>query len=442
MANLLVGSDVVEVPFVTVKIGEAILGVYQNSLKNGKTVAQVNTPNYIRDLSIVKINGAVNQYSLNIVYGITQFTDPNYIEKILSSVSTSRTITFSYGDFNSPSFIYKSEEAIITNVSSSVNFANSQLTYNIRAISSCALSKSIVRNWPMRRAKPSSLIAEIVTNNAYGLNEIFTGMQKPNIITQEHLIATDDETVEIEAKQNMNAFDYLNYLTSCMVSITDKNAIYILTVYDTNDAPMYGTYFKVTKVQSDVAKNHNPNAFNVDVGFPTDTFVMDFSIQTNDSWSILYDYSQNQIQSNNSYLIDDDGNLIPHNTNKFVQNIYKGTVESEQQKWWKQVTEFPIKASLTIKGLLKPANLMQYVNINCYFYGQKYIASGLYIITKQTDTISQSGYRTTLELLRIGGSNSDLYEEINSSGESKYNTNYTLGVASTGRTYTQSHVVN
>jgi len=71
MANLLVGSDVVEVPFVTVKIGNAILGVYQNSLKNGKTVAQVNTPNYIRDLSIVKINGAVNQYSLNIVYGIT-----------------------------------------------------------------------------------------------------------------------------------------------------------------------------------------------------------------------------------------------------------------------------------------------------------------------------------------------------------------------------------
>ena len=44
----------------------------------------------------------------------------------------------------------------------------------------------------MRRAKPSSLIAEIVTNNTYGLNEIFTGMQKPNIISSEHLIATDD----------------------------------------------------------------------------------------------------------------------------------------------------------------------------------------------------------------------------------------------------------
>jgi len=292
----------------------------------------------------------------------------------------------------------------------------------------------------MRKAKPSQLIAEIVTNNAYGLNEIFTGMQKPNIISKEHLIANDDETVEIEAKQNMNAFDYLNYLTSCMVSITDRNAIYILTVYDTNDAPMYGTYFKVTKVQSDIAKNHNPNAFSVDVGFPTDTFVMDFSIQTNDSWSILYDYSQNQIQSNNSYLIDDDGNLVPHNTNKFVQNVYKGTVESEQQKWWKQVTEFPIKASLTIKGLLKPANLMQYVNINCYFYGQKYIASGLYIITKQTDTISQSGYRTTLELLRIGGSNSDLYETPGDNNE--YNTNYTLGAASNSKVYTQLHVVN
>jgi len=83
---------------------------------------------------------------------------------------------------------------------------------------------------------------------------------------------------------------------------------------------------------------------------------------------------------------------------------------------------------------------MQYVNINCYFYGQKHIASGLYIITKQTDTISQSGYRTTLELLRIGGSNSDLYETPGDNNE--YNTNYTLGAASNSKVYTQLHVVN
>ena len=47
--------------------------------------------------------------------------------------------------------------------------------------------------------------------------------------------------------------------------------------------------------------------------------------------------------------------------------------------------------------------LMTYVRINCFFYGQKYIASGLYIITKQEDLIDGSGYRTTLTLTRIAG---------------------------------------
>jgi len=46
MAKLLVGQDVVEAPFITVKIGDYTFGCYKNSLKNGKTVANVNAPNY------------------------------------------------------------------------------------------------------------------------------------------------------------------------------------------------------------------------------------------------------------------------------------------------------------------------------------------------------------------------------------------------------------
>lgn len=67
------------------------------------------------------------------------------------------------------------------------------------------------------------------------------------------------------------------------------------------------------------------------------------------------------------------------------------------------MTEFPVQATLEIKGLLRPALLMQYVRVNSYFYGKKYVASGLYIITKQIDSISGSGYKTTLSLTRIGG---------------------------------------
>ena len=57
---------------------------------------------------------------------------------------------------------------------------------------------------------------------------------------------------------------------------------------------------------------------------------------------------------------------------------------------------------MTIKGLLSPTMLMDYININVLFYGVKHITSGVYAITGQTDTLSASGYRTTLELVRMG----------------------------------------
>ena len=47
------------------------------------------------------------------------------------------------------------EEALITNVQNSINFASSQMTYRIQAISTGVLSKALVRSWPARRIKPS-----------------------------------------------------------------------------------------------------------------------------------------------------------------------------------------------------------------------------------------------------------------------------------------------
>ena len=46
---------------------------------------------------------------------------------------------------------------------------------------------------------------------------------------------------------------------------------------------------------------------------------------------------------------------------------------------------------------------MDYVKVNAYFYGHKHISSGLYIITKQEDMISDQGYKTTLTLTRLSG---------------------------------------
>lgn len=74
----------------------------------------------------------------------------------------------------------------------------------------------------------------------------------------------------------------------------------------------------------------------------------------------------------------------------------------EDVTWFTQVTKYPISASIKIQGLLRPAQLMQYVRLNVVFPGgKKHISSGLYIVTKQNDELSGSGYHTTLGLTRI-----------------------------------------
>ena len=103
------------------------------------------------------------------------------------------------------------------------------------------------------------------------------------------------------------------------------------------------------------------------------------------------------------YKLNDDGNIeTQYSPNVTTSPFYQYSTQYDTE-WWSQVTQFPISATLTIKGLIRPAILMNYVKINAYFYGQKHLSSGLYIITKQVDSISASGYRTTLSLTRIPG---------------------------------------
>ena len=70
--------------------------------------------------------------------------------------------------------------------------------------------------------------------------------------------------------------------------------------------------------------------------------------------------------------------------------------------WWNSITEFPISAKVTLKGLTVPVMLMTYIRVNTLFYGQSDMASGLYVVTDQEDSVSGNGCTTTLTMLRVG----------------------------------------
>lgn len=413
--DLLGVTSRVEVPFVIVNIGGYAFGVFDKSVQpiidqSGFTRRYVASyPNYIDRLSVTKVNGSVNTYNLSLNYAIQAGDDPNKIDKILSLAANSRQIIFSYGDYSAPQYAYKDEAALITNVTSTVNVQTSVITYNITAVGGAVQLNAGTQNYSRRKAKPSDVIKELLRQESSGLQSVFPGMRDYNLVLSKGLIASDDAEVAIEAQSNISTLDYLKYLVTCMSSTSDiSNSItdrhmYMISIEDDFKGIFGGAYFRIIKVAKSSAEVASLDAFEIDIGYPTSNIVTNFSINSNEAYTILYDFAGKVQQSTISYRINDEGDFDYDYSPSLARDKRLYITTEAEKNWWNRVTQYPITATLTIRGLLKPAMLMSYVKLNVYFYGQKHISSGLYIITQQVDEVGLSGFFTTLSLTRIGG---------------------------------------
>lgn len=274
--------------------------------KNFYSAYKIQYPNYVKSLTIKKINGQVNQYTLSIEYPVKTGDDPNFFEKVFSSVSDSRKIVFSYGDSCQPTYCYKDEEAIITKIGTGFNLPNAVISYTVYATSSATLGKMGSFTFlNSGKKKPSDEIKRVFKDSRYGLRSLFTGMSDK---TLNKLIASDDKAVELDAKTNVSPLDYISYLAGCMVPVgstensTNKD-IYVLTIHDDTTYDklkdgyddsfasrngINGPYFKIERTSYDQGY---ADAYEIDIGFGTSTVVTNFSVEQNENYSIYYDYA-------------------------------------------------------------------------------------------------------------------------------------------------------
>lgn len=423
--SLLSSNARIQVPWVKVTIGYFTFGCYTNIGKAMLTGSpdngaggwnlnyRVQYPEFVKSLEVTKINGQVNQYTLTILYPITQQDDPNFFEKVFSSVSKSRKIVFTYGDCSQPSYIYKEEEAIITKVGSSFNLQSSAIQYTVYAVSGAQLRTLGCATFPARIAKPSDVIKEMFKNPAYGLQDSFTGMRADML---DRLIDGSDKEVQLDLKINTSVMEYLTYLVSCMQSSGDTQGnrssdIYILnlrddTIYDrlyddyVDETETSGPYFTVTKV-SDLIEHSD--AYEIDIGFNNSTVINRFSIDHNENYSIYYDYQTGLARDDYVRRIGDDGKIHEIFSPNVTSKNRTCSTRPDDISWWTKITKYPINATINIQGLLRPAHLMTYLRLNILFYGERHIGSGLYIVTSQKDLIDENGYKTTLNMVKING---------------------------------------
>lgn len=408
-ANLVTIPTLVESPFIIATIGGYTFGSCNNAQYAGSGIAtKVDFPDYMKSLNITKVNGTVNTYTLTFSYQVAYGEDPNKLDKIFSKAAIDRKITLSYGDWNAPSYIYKEETGIITSVTSTLNLSNSSIDYSLNCTSDAIGLTSSTFTFPAKTAKPSDVLKDMVSNVRYGLSEVFTGMQDLDNVLSGDLIASNDKTIKIPAQRGVTPLEYMNYLVNSMVDVNDNNGSelgnskYFLSVHDDVTNDYGGTYFKVSEVGQSAEQSSSADTYELDVNFPSDNFITQFNVNNDQSWSILYEYSQDVAKQNYSYKLNNEGKLVTTEAPSLIRSA-TGKISNSERNWWSLMTAFPITATLTMKGLTRPSLLMSYVKLNVWFHGgQKHISSGLYVITKQQDTIDSSGYKTTLTLLRVG----------------------------------------
>ena len=395
--SLLGTTALVTVPFVKVTIGGYTFGYYNKDSSTGAdvrgayTLNKITYPNYIQSLSAKKINGTVNRYTLKMTYAITENDDPNFFEKVFSSVSKSRKIVFSYGDLSTPSFCYRDEEAIITDIKNTFAISSSTITYTITAVSAGS-----------EYAKPSDVIKRILYDERYGLLDVFYGMRDKQLVEFEGLIDSSDKKVQLESKTNISILDYLTYLVTCMTKDdsvnTIKKSIFSFIIVDEISDKFKGPYFKVVEIKK---LNNYSTAYSIDIGYPSANVVTAFNIENDESYSLFYNYNEQLSDSKYVQRINDQGEIEEAYAPTIASGNAQRITTEEDRTWWTRVTQYPIKASVTFKGLLRPAMLMTHVRLNVYFYGRKHISSGVYVVTEQTDNVGFEGFKTTLKLLRI-----------------------------------------
>ena len=404
-ANLVSIPTLVQSPFIIANIGGVTFGTFSGNYRTNATY-----PNYMESMSVTKVNGTVNTYTLNFHYQVATGQDPNLLDKIFSRATKDRRIILQYGDWMAPNYIYKEEQCIITNVTTRLNMSSSSLDYTLQCTSDAIGLNSTHFNFPARNAKPSDVILQLLSNSKYGLKDVFTGMRNKNVVLSKNLIASNDKKVQLLPQNNTTILNYLNYLVGCMVDnkTPEENKLstskYFLTINDDYNNDLGGTYFKVSEVSANAAVYNATDTYELDINYPGDNFVTEFSLNNDQSWAILYEYAGDVKQEEYTYNIRDDGTIETLSSPSLLTSSLTNGKSAYKTQWWSYMTEFPITATLTLKGLTRPSMLMTYVKLNVWFAGgQKHISSGTYIITKQTDSITSAGYTTTLTLLRVGG---------------------------------------
>ena len=382
----------VQAPYVELTMNGVKIGGYNAS--------DDKYPNHIVGLTVEKINNKINTYTIQLIHQVRTGEDPNIIDALLNRTGYRNKVKIKYGD-SATGLFFKEEEAYIMDVSYNENVQSANIAYTIKAVSSVSFVKYSYFSYPPVTGKPSTEINNLMYHSGQSSIELqnsFSGMRTAQDAMRRNAIPTNDAVVNIPGLANASPYDRLNQLVANMRDPNDATGTYMLSYNDaTNDAS-----FRIVEVTRQDTADRNAlikNCYTLDIGFPGNTMITSFALGNDVYWPLYYKYA-GKIASY-KYDIDYNGKITRSKVNPLDVDDKFQSKNVESMNWWEYVRSYPVSATVTIKGLMKPVLLMENVYIFSQIYGQEDLASGLYSIIGQTDTIDGGGCSTTLELLKI-----------------------------------------
>lgn len=386
--SLLSFSTWVQAPTLIVSFNGITIGGYGNSGDK--------YPNYIESLEVNKVNGKINSYTINLMHQIRFGEDPNTIDKLLSNTGYLNKLKIKYGD-SSVGMYYHEVEAVIREVTYSENPESSTINYTINALSSIGVADSAYSNYANVVDKPSNVIRNLLYDNpntSPTLLSSFPGMRDRQQVESLGLIPSSDSEVTIGGMQNVTINTYLTHVISCM-----HNDLYTYYLNYIDDNTIGGSYFKITEISKQAVNDNSlANSYYVNIGYPSANNVLSFIVDEDVYFPMIKEY-HGGIKTYD-YDVDNAGNIVQREVNNLLEDNFGNTGLAENN-WWDFVTNYPIKASLTIQGLVNPVILMSDIYIDANYYGWTDYTSGIYKVTGQVDKISKSGCTSTLKLLKV-----------------------------------------
>lgn len=173
----------------------------------------------------------------------------------------------------------------------------------------------------------------------------------------------------------MSTIDYVRLLVNSMTpagtssqSLTD-GVRYIYVVLDDVEGQYGGSVLQVRKMARSTSSDAATEEYEVDIGYPSSTPVLSFTIDDDETYSMYYEFAESIQQPTEQWRIGDDGSLVEIYSPLLSQSGQSRVTHPWDKTWWTQVTQYPVKGTLKIRGMLRHAVLASTLRVNVWFYG-------------------------------------------------------------------------